>query len=383
MAEIEIGRGKSARRGYGFDEIAVVPSRRTRDGADVDIGWQIDAYRFELPVVAAAMDSVTSPRTAITMGRLGGVGVLDLEGVWTRYRDADTILAEISALDPDSATARLREIYSAPIDPDLIGERISEVAAAGVRSAARTRPQRAAELAPHAIAADVDLLVIQGRVVSAEHVSSLAEPLNLKTFIRDLEVPVLVGGCVSYQAALHLMRTGAAGILVGAGTGRVGTGRQVLGFGAPPATAVADARAARMRHLDETGVYCHLIADGGMRTAGDVAKAMVCGADAVMLGMPLAAASDAPAPGRHWDLSAAHPSLPRSRMIPIDPRGTLERILLGPATDGAGTTNLMGGLRTSMATCGYTDVKDFQKAELVVTSGSDRRGPWRAGRGRT
>jgi len=217
------------------------------------------------------------------------------------------------------------------------------------------------------LAAEPDLIVIQGTVVSAEHVSSVADPLNLKTFIRDIEIPVIVGGCLSYQAALHLMRTGAAGVLVGAGPGRVGTGRQVLGFGAPVASAIADVRAARMRHLDETGVYCHVIADGGMRTSGDVAKAIVCGADAVMMGSPLAAAEDGPAPGRHWDMSSAHETLPRSRMVDLPTRGTLEEILVGPARSADGTSNLVGGLRASMATCGYTDVKDFQKAELVVT----------------
>lgn len=365
---MEIGRGKSGRRAYGFDEIAIVPSRRTRDVADVDVSWQIDAYRFAIPVLAAAMDGVTSPTTAIRIGELGGVGVVHAEGVWGRYEDADRVLDEIAEAPIESAAALLRKVYSEPVKPELIAARIAQIKSAGVRCAVRVRPQRAAELVPHALAAEPDLLVIQGTVVSAEHVSSVNDPLNLKTFIRDIEIPVIVGGCVSYQAALHLMRTGAAGVLVGAGSGRVGTGRHVLGFGAPLATAIADARASRMRHLDETGVYCHVIADGGMRSAGDIAKAMVCGADAVMMGLPLAAAEDAPAPGRHWDMSAAHATLPRSRVIDLPTRGTLEEILVGPARTADGTTNLVGGLRASMATCGYTDVKDFQSAELVVTS---------------
>ena len=368
MAEIDIGLGKTGRRSYRLNEIAIIPSRRTRDPEDVDVSWQIDAYRFDIPVLAAATDSVTSPATAVRMGELGGVGVLDLEGVWTRCDDPAAELRELSAMAPDSAVARLRELYARPVQPELVAARIAEVASAGVRTAARVRPQRAVELAPHAIAAEIDLLVISGTIVSAEHVSFSVEPLNLKTFIRRMQTPVIVGGCVSYQAALHLMRTGAAGVLVGAGSGHVGTSRQVLGLDAPQATAVADARAARMRHLDETGVYCHVIADGAMRTAGDIAKAIVCGADAVMLGLPLASASDSPCPGRHWDLSAGHRTLPRGRVVDVPTRGTLEEILHGPALGADGTSNLMGGLRTSLAKCGYTDVKDFQRAAVAIVS---------------
>lgn len=368
MAEIDIGLGKSGRRAYRLDEIAIVPSRRTRDPSDVDISWQIDAYRFDIPVLAAATDSVTSPTTAIAMGELGGVGVLDLEGVWTRSEDPAAELAELGELPHDAAVARLRDIYSRPIRPELVEARIAEIADAGVRTAGRVRPQRAEELAPHAIRAEIDLLVISGTIVSAEHVTSSGEPLNLKTFIRRMQTPVVVGGCVSYQAALHLMRTGAAGVLVGAGSGHVGTSRHVLGLDAPSATAIADARAARMRHLDETGVYCHVIADGTMRTGGDVAKAVVCGADAVMLGLPLASASDSPCPGRQWDLSAGHSTLPRGRMTDVEVRGTLAEVLHGPAVGPDGTTNMMGGLRTSLAKCGYTDLKDFQRAAVAVVS---------------
>ena len=368
MAEIEIGLGKSARRAYRLHEVAIIPSRRTRDPADVDISWQIDAYRFDIPVMAAATDSVTSPDTAVRMGQLGGVGVLDLEGLWTRRREPEADLAELSEMPLDAAVDRLRELYSLPVQPELVGARIAEVAAAGVRTAGRVRPQRAVELAPYAIDAEIDLLVISGTIVSAEHVSSSSDPLNLKTFIRRMQTPVIVGGCVSYQAALHLMRTGAAGVLVGAGSGHVGTSRYVLGLDAPQATAIADARAARMRHLDETGVYCHVIADGTMRTGGDVAKAIVCGADAVMLGFPLAGATDSPCPGRHWNLSAGHPTLPRGRVTETVLRGSLEEILHGPSVSPDGFTNIAGGLRTSLATCGYTDLKDFQRAALAVVS---------------
>lgn len=256
MAEIEIGLGKSGRRAYGFDDIAIVPSRRTRDPEDVDISWEIDAYRFELPLLASAMDGVVSPATAIEIGRLGGVGVLNLEGLWTRYEDPDVLLEEIADLDVEKATRRMQEIYQEPIQPELIGQRIREINAAGVTSCVSVTPQRTAAFAPHVVEAEADMLVIQGTVVSAEHVSKTVEPLNLKEFVRQLSIPVIVGGCASYQAALHLMRTGAAGVLVGVGPGHACTTRGVLGLGVPQATAIADARAARMRHLDETGCTC-------------------------------------------------------------------------------------------------------------------------------
>jgi len=366
MAEIEIGLGKSGRRAYGFDDIAIVPSRRTRDPEDVEITWEIDAFRFELPLMASAMDGVVSPATAIEIGRLGGVGVLNLEGLWTRYEDPEPLFEEISKLDVEKATARMQEIYSSPIIPELVGQRIREIKAAGVVSCCSVTPQRTNALAKQFIDAELDLLVIQGTVVSAEHVSKTVEPLNLKKFVRELDIPVIVGGCASYQAALHLMRTGAAGVLVGVGPGHACTTRAVLGLGVPQATAIADARAARMRHLDETGVYCQVIADGGMGTGGDIAKAIVCGADAVMIGSPLAAASEAPGRGYHWGMATFHPTLPRGARVKTATRGTLEEILVGPANENDGRMNLFGALRTSMATCGYQTVKEFQKAEVMV-----------------
>ena len=366
MAEIEIGLGKSGRRAYGFDDIAIVPSRRTRDPEDVDISWQIDAYRFELPLMASAMDGVVSPATAIEVGRLGGVGVLNLEGLWTRYEDADSTLAEIAEQPVEKATKRMQELYQQPIIPGLVTERIREIKAAGVVSCASVTPQRTSALLDDILAGELDMLVIQGTVVSAEHVSTVVEPLNLKTFIRQLDIPVIVGGCATNKAALHLMRTGAAGVLVGVGPGHACTTRGVLGLGVPQATAIADVRAARMRHLDETGVYCHVIADGGMATGGDISKAIVCGADAVMIGSPLAAAAEAPGRGYHWGMAAFHPTLPRGARVQTATRGTLEEILLGPANENDGKLNLFGGLRTSMATCGYVDVKEFQKAEVMV-----------------
>ncbi|MFN2503232.1 MAG: GuaB3 family IMP dehydrogenase-related protein [Acidimicrobiales bacterium] len=366
MAEVEIGIGKSGRRAYGFDDIAIVPSRRTRDPEDVDISWEIDAYTFGLPVMAAAMDGVTSPATAIEIGRLGGVGVLNLEGLWTRYDDPEVLFDEIASLSTDKATLRMQEIYAEPIKEELIGRRIREIKEAGVVSCASVTPQRTEQFAKVILAAELDLLVIQGTVVSAEHVSKTVEPLNLKRFIRELEIPVIVGGCASYPAALHLMRTGAVGVLVGVGPGHACTTRAVLGLGVPQATAIADAAGARMRHLDETGVYVHVIADGGMSTGGDIAKAIACGADAVMIGSPLAAAVEAPGRGYHWGMATFHATLPRGARVRTTTRGTLSEILVGPAHENDGRVNLCGALRTSMATCGYGSVKEFQKAEVMV-----------------
>jgi IMP dehydrogenase len=366
VAEIEIGRGKSGRRAYGFDDVAVVPSRRTRDPEDVDISWEIDAYRFELPLMASAMDGVVSPATAVEIGRLGGVAVLNLEGIWTRYEDPEPLLEEISQLEVDKATARMQEIYREPIKPELVTRRIREINEAGVVSCASLTPQRTQQFARALVDAELDLFVVQGTVVSAEHVSKTSEPLNLKRFIREFDIPVIVGGCASYQAALHLMRTGAVGVLVGVGPGHACTPRGVLGVGVPQATAIADARAARAEHLDETGVYVHVIADGGMGTGGDIAKAIVCGADAVMIGSPLAAAREAPGRGHHWGMATFHPTLPRGARVKTTIRGTLEEILIGPAHENDGRMNLFGALRTSMATCGYESLKEFQKAELMV-----------------
>jgi len=366
VSDIEIGFGKSGRRAYGFDDIAIIPSRRTRDPEDVDVTWQIDAYRFDLPLMAAAMDGVVSPATAIAVGRLGGVGVLNLEGIWTRYADADAVLDEIASLSPEKATRRMQELYAEPVKPELITRRIAEINDSGVVSCASVTPQRTKTYLEHILAGELDILVVQGTVVSAEHVSTTVEPLDLKAFVRSLDIPVILGGCATYKAALHLMRTGAAGVLVGVGPGQACTTRGVLGLGVPQATAIADVRAARMRHLDETGVYCQVIADGGMATGGDVAKAIVCGADAVMIGSPLAAAAEAPGRGHHWGMATFHPTLPRGARVETTVRGTLKEILLGPANENDGRMNLFGALRSSMATCGYVDIKEFQKAEVMV-----------------
>jgi IMP dehydrogenase len=364
--EIEIGRGKKARRAYGFDDIAIVPSRRTRDPDDVDVSWKLGDYRFELPLLASAMDGVVSPRTAGIIGKLGGLAVLNLEGIFARYEDADAQLERIAALPKDVATREMQDIYRAPIDEDLMVQRIREIKEQGVVTAASLTPQRVMKYYEKVLDAGLDILVIQGTVVSAEHVSQTTEPLNLKEFIADLPVPVVVGGCASYHTGLHLMRTGAAGVLVGVGPGAACTTRGVLGIGVPQATAIADVAAARSQHMLETGEYVRVIADGGMRNGGDVSKAIACGADAVMIGSPLARAHEAPGRGFHWGMATFHPTLPRGARVATTQNGTLEEILVGPARENDGTFNLMGGLRTSMATCGYQDIAEFNRAELMI-----------------
>jgi IMP dehydrogenase len=365
--EIEIGRGKKARRAYGFDDVAIVPSRRTRDPDDVDISWKLGDYRFELPLLASAMDGVVSPATAKIIGRLGGLAVLNLEGIWTRFEDADAQLERIAQLPKELATREMQAIYQEPIKPDLIRRRIEEVKAEpGVVAAASLTPQRVARYYELALEAGLDILVIQGTVVSAEHVSQTTTPLNLKEFIREVGVPVVVGGCASYHTGLHLMRTGAAGVLVGVGPGAACTTRGVLGLGVPQATAIADVAGARSTHMLETGEYVQVIADGGMRTGGDVSKAIACGADAVMIGSPLARAFEAPGRGFHWGMATFHPTLPRGARVQTVQNGTLQEILVGPAHENDGTFNLMGALRTSMATCGYRDLAEFNRAELMI-----------------
>ncbi len=364
--EIEIGRGKKARRAYGFDDIAIVPSRRTRDPDDVDVSWKLGPYRFELPLMASAMDGVVSPSTAGIIGKLGGLAVLNLEGIFTRYENADEMLERIATLPKEQATREMQAIYQEDIKPELITRRIQEIKEAGVVCAASLTPQRVGKYWELALEAGLDILVIQGTVVSAEHVSMTSEPLNLKEFVREAGIPVIVGGCASYHTGLHLMRTGAAGVLVGVGPGAACTTRGVLGVGVPQATAISDVAGARSTHMLETGEYVQVIADGGMRTGGDVSKAIACGADAVMIGSPLARAHEAPGRGYHWGMATFHPSLPRGARVQTVQNGTLEEILLGPAHENDGTFNLFGGLRTSMATCGYQDLAEFNRAEVMI-----------------
>src|SRR5438874_7651436 len=364
--EVEIGRGKKARRAYGFDDIAIVPSRRTRDPDDVDISWKLGDYRFELPLLASAMDGVVSPDTAGILGKLGGLGVLNLEGIFTRYEDAQEQLERISKLPRDHATAEMQAIYREPVKAELIARRIEEIKEQGVVCAASLTPQRVRDYYEIAVEAGLDILVIQGTVISAEHVSTTSEPLNLKQFIKEVPLPVVVGGCASYSTGLHLMRTGAVAVLVGVGPGAACTTRGVLGIGVPQATAIADVAAARSQHMLETGDYVKVIADGGMRNGGDIAKAVACGADAVMLGSALARAYEAPGRGYNWGMATFHPTLPRGTRVATTQNGTLEEIIRGPARENDGTFNLMGALRTSMATTGYRDIAEFNRAELLV-----------------
>ncbi|HSL95766.1 MAG TPA: GuaB3 family IMP dehydrogenase-related protein [Thermoleophilia bacterium] len=364
--EVEIGRGKKGRRAYGFDDIAIVPSRRTRDVDDVDITWKLGPHTLDLPCLASAMDGVVSPAFAVAMGKLGGLAVLNLEGLWSRYDDAEAQLDRIAALPKETATREMQAIYQEPIKPELLARGVEQIKAGGVLAAASLTPQRVEEHYQTALEAGLDVLVIQGTVVSAEHVSTRVEPLNLKKFIAECPVPVIVGGVASYATTLHLMRTGAVGVLIGVGPGHACTTRGVLGIGVPQATAIADAAAARVQHLLETGQYCNVIADGGMRTGGDVAKAIALGADAVMIGSPLASAAEAPGRGYHWGMATFHPELPRGTRVKAGVKGTLGEILLGPAHENDGTLNLFGALKTSMATCGYDSITSFQKAEVMV-----------------
>lgn len=367
MVDIEISPGKRARTAYSFDDISIVPSRRTREPNEVSTSWQIDAYKFELPLLAAPMDSVVSPETAIAIGKLGGLGVLNLEGLWTRYENPKIQLGEISSIPADQATRRMQELYKAPIRPELIKERIAEIRSAGVTVAGALSPQRTAQFHKAVIDAGVDIFVIRGTTVSAEHVSKAEESLNLKKFIYELDVPVIVGGSATAQSALHLMRAGAAGVLVGFGGGAAHTTRQVLGISVPMATAVADVAAARREYLDESGGrYVHVIADGSVGKSGDVAKAIACGADAVMLGSPLARAEESPGRGWHWGSEAHHPEVPRGARVHVGTAGTLQEILLGPSHSADGNMNLFGALRRAMATCGYSDLKEFQRVEVIL-----------------
>jgi IMP dehydrogenase len=363
--DIEIGKGKTARRAYGLDEIAIVPSRRTRDPEDIDISWSLGELHLDLPCLASALDAAVDPTTAGIIGSLGGLAVLNLEGLQTRYEDPGPVFEEIASLPEQKATRVMQEIYAEPIKEELIFRRVQEIKDRGVIAAASLTPQRVERYHRAAIEAGLDVLVIQGTVVSAEHVSRTVEPLNLMEFVPSLHVPVIVGGCASYSTALHLMRTGAVGVLVGVGPGRICTTRGVIGVGVPQATAVSDAAAARMRHYLETGQYVNVIADGGMRTGGDVARAIACGADAVMLGSAFAKAEEAPGRGYSWGMATFHPTLPRGTRISTRTTGTLEEILVGPAHENDGTLNLMGALRMSMATTGYQNIKEFQKAEVM------------------
>ncbi|GAA0525338.1 IMP dehydrogenase [Saccharopolyspora subtropica] len=371
--QVEIGMGRTAMRGYDLDDVEIVPSRRTRSSKDVSLAWQIDAYRFDIPLVTHPTDAVVSPATAIRIGELGGLGVLNAEGLWARHENVEEKLFEVvraaeESSDPEAAIRLLQELHAEPIRLDLLTAALRQIKDSGVTVAARVSPQHAEELTPDLLAAGVELLVVQGTIISAEHVARDGEPLNLKRFIAELDVPVIAGGVGDYRTAMHLMRTGAAGVIVGFGQSRATTTTQVLGIGVPMATAIADAAAARRDYLDETGGrYVHVIADGALSYSGDIAKAIACGADAVMLGEALTESSESPAQGYYWTSAAAHPSLPRSEIVGFAGSGAdLETLLFGPSSDPYGTLNLFGGLRRAMAKTGYRDLKEFQKVGLML-----------------
>ncbi len=374
---VEIGMGRTARRTYELAEINIVPSRRTRSSLDVTTAWQLDAYRFEIPIVAHPTDALVSPEFAIELGRLGGLAVLNGEGLIGRHADVEAKVAQVIEAaakepEPSAAVRLLQQFHSAPLDQELLGAAVARIRDAGVTTAVRVSPQNAQALTPVLLSAGIDLLVIQGTIVSAERVDSHGEPLNLKTFISELDVPVVAGGVIDHRSALHLMRTGAAGVIVGYGsTSGVTTSDEVLGISVPMATAIADAAAARREYLDETGGrYVHVLADGDIHTSGDLAKAIACGADAVVLGTPLAEAVEAQGEGWFWPSAAAHPSLPRGALLQIaaGERLSLNQVLNGPSDDPFGSLNLVGGLRRSMAKSGYCDLKEFQKVGLTVGS---------------
>ncbi|KQB87463.1 GuaB3 family IMP dehydrogenase-related protein [Corynebacterium lowii] len=375
---VEIGIGREARRTYRLSDVSIVPSRRTRSSKDVDTTWNIDAYTFDIPVMSHPTDALATPEFVVEMSKQGGMAVINAEGLWGRHADLEGALQRVidaaqraTGLESSEAIGVLQELHSAPIDDDLLAERIQAVRAEGAIVAVRVSPQNARELAPKVIAAGAELLIIQGTLISAEHVTQGGEPLNLKDFIGSLEVPVIAGGVTDYTTALHLMRTGAAGVIVGGGDNTNGL---ALGIEPAMATAIADVAAARRDYLDETGGrYVHILADGDISYSGDVAKAIACGADAVVLGSPLSNAAEAGGKGFFWPSAAAHPRFPRGLVESPQMFGgsehisTLEKILHGPSRDALGQQNIVGGLRRAMAKCGYTDLKSFQKVGLAVT----------------
>lgn len=369
MQEIDLGGGRTARRAYDLDDITLVPTKRTRDRRLVDLSWQLDAYQLDLPLLSAPLDAVTSPRTAAGVAALGGLGVLNLEGLWTRYEDPAEVFDEISGLQPGpAATLRLQDLYEEPVKEDLIGRRVEELKAAGYAAGSLT-PQKVERYHHAALEAGLDLLVVQGVVVTAQQVGPAdIEPLDLRSFTARYDIPVVVGGVASEKSALHLMRTGAVGVIVGIGRSTLSTTDAVLGIGVPRASAIANVAAARNRYLMESGRYVQVIASGGLRTGGDIAKAIAVGADAVMLGRALAASEEAPGSGTYWGISAAHHELPRGRFEQVETLGTLEQLLIGPAHRDDGTANLFGGLRRTLAVCGFENLRALHRAELAVRS---------------
>ena len=365
--DVQLGRNRQARRAYGLDEIALVPGRRTLDPSLVDTHFTLGGIQRPIPIIASAMDGVVDVKMAILLSKLGAMGVLNLDGIQTRYADPDEVLDQIAAVGKDEFVPLMQRLYSEPVKPELIQERIRQIKAAGAIAAASCVPAHAAEYGPLVAEAGGDLFFVQATVVSVHHkVPEGMELLDLAQFCRSMPIPVVVGNCVTYDVALELMQAGAAGVLVGIGPGAACTSRGVLGVGVPQATAIADCAAAREQFLAETGTYVPVIADGGLVTGGDICKAIACGADAVMIGSPLARAYEAPGRGFHWGMATPSPILPRGTRIRVGSTGTLEEILCGPARLDDGTHNLWGALRTSMATLGAANLREMQQVEICI-----------------
>ena len=364
---IEIGRGKSARRAYGIDEIALVPGQRTLDPSLAETRWQIGGIDREIPIIASAMDGVVDVRMAVLLSELGAMGVLNLEGIYTRYTDPQPILERIASVGNHEFVSLMQQLYAEPIKPELIGQRIKEIKDGGGIAAVSATPAGASKYGRAVAAAGADLFFVQATVVSTAFLSpESVTPLDLTQFCQEMPIPVILGNCVTYEVALNLMKTGAAGILVGIGPGAACTSRGVLGVGVPQATAVADCAAARDEYYRETGKYVSVIADGGLITGGDICKCIACGADGVMIGSPFARAAEAPGLGFHWGMATPSPVLPRGTRIRVGTTGTLEQILRGPALLDDGTHNLLGALKTSMGTLGAKDLKEMQQVEVVI-----------------
>ncbi len=364
--EIELGRGKMARRAYGFDEVALVPGRVTINPDEIDLSFALNGTTFAIPFLAAAMDGVVDVGFAQEMGRLGGLAVLNLDGVQTRYEDPSDVLHDIAESTPQDINVLLQKIYTAPVQDGLIGLRIEEIKAAGGPCAVSTTPAGAERRAPIVQEAGADVFVVQGTVLTARHVSKSYKHLNFKELTASIDIPVVVGNCVDYATALELMDTGVKGLLVGVGPGAACTTRGVLGVGVPQVTATADCAAARDDHLRRSGERVAIITDGGMRLGGDVAKAFASGADAVMIGSIFASASEAAGAGNHWGMATPDPNLPRGTRIRTVVKGKLEEILFGPAHVDDGSMNLVGALKSSMGVCGARNIQDFQRTEMVI-----------------
>jgi IMP dehydrogenase len=364
---IQLGRGKTVRRAYGIDEIALVPGPRTLDPSLADTRWQLGQIERDIPIIASAMDGVVDVAMAIQLSQLGALGVLNLEGIQTRYEDPDPILDKIAAVGKEDFVGLMQTLYAEPIKPELIIQRIQEIKTGGGIAAVSVTPAGAARFGDAIAEAGADLVFVQATVVSTAHLSPESTvPLDLSDFCARMPMPVLLGNCVTYDVALNLMKAGAAGVLVGIGPGAACTSRGVLGIGVPQATAVADCAAARDDFFNETGRYVTIIADGGLVTGGDICKCIACGADGVMIGSPFARASEAPGRGYHWGMATPSPVLPRGTRIKVGTTGTLEQILRGPAQLDDGTHNLLGALQTSMGTLGAKDLKEMQRVEVVI-----------------